>query len=96
MLFYFCINYELVYKNIFNEINIEIDNSFKKYRINKIIIYYLLEIISLVSYIIFFIVVIIYLYDSNKVIIQNILFLFLDFSEEEFNYNKKKIMKIII
>ena len=90
MLFYFCINYELVYNKIFNEINIEIDNSFKKYRNNKIIIYYLLEIIALVCYIIFFIVVIIFLYDSNKVIIQNILFLFLDFSEEEFNYNKKK------
>ena len=89
ILFYFCANYEVAFKNIFNDTHLEIEKSFNRYMNSNIIIYYLLEIIVFLFYIIFFILVIIYLYYSNQVIIKNIIFLFLDFTKEEYNKNLK-------
>ena len=89
VLFYFCANYELVYKIIFNKIHDEIKISFTKYMDTNITIYYILEIVIFLFYIIFFIIVIAYLFYSNQVIIRNIIFLFLDFSQEENNNNMK-------
>ena len=90
LLFYLCSNYELVYKNIFNNIHKEIEMSYKKYINDNIVLYFILEFIGIFLYIIFFISAVIYLYNANQVIIKNILFLFLDFSEEE--YDKDKII----
>ena len=90
LLFYICVNYELAYKKIFNDIHKEIEASYKIYINYNRMLYLILEFIGLFLYIIFFISANIYLYNANQVIIKNILFLFLDFSEEE--YNKDKII----
>ena len=60
----------------------------------KLIYYIIYEIIELLLYIIFFILVYFYLYYSNDIIIKHIIFLFLDFSEQKYdierrNYNNK-------
>ena len=50
--------------------------------------YYTLEFIGLVLYLIFFVIILIYLYHSNIIIIKNIIFLFLDFTEEHYSKNR--------
>ena len=50
--------------------------------------YYVLEFNGLALYIIFFAVILIYLYHSNIIIIKNIIFLFLDFTEEHYSKNR--------
>ena len=99
LLYHLCINYEFSYKNIFNEIEESIYNSFKEYIYSKMNYYLLLEILGLIFYIILFFSVLVYLYYSNQIIIKNIIFLFLDFSEEHFNKNgintnNKNILKL--
>ena len=95
LLFYFCINYEYSYKEIFIEINNEIISSYNNYIDKSMLTYYILEIGGLIFFLIFFITVFIYLYYSNMIIIKNIIFLFLDFSEEQYNKNKNNVVKII-
>ena len=83
LLFYLCVNYEYTYKNFFIEINREIYSSYISYanKCNKI--YFFLEITGMILYITFLIVIIFYLYNSNKVIVKFLIFLFLDFSEKK-------------
>ena len=95
-LYYFCANYEIVYKNLFNEIFEEIHNSFSDFMDNKIKIYLFLEILTLFFYILFFLLVVIYLYYSNEIIIKAIIFSFLDFSEEVNNKNTNSNINNII
>ena len=88
VLYYLCLNYELVYRDLFTKISESIYDSYKTY-INKNINYYIfLEIFALLLYILFFVTAIIFLYNSNNIIIKNIIFLFLDFSEKHYEKNK--------
>ena len=87
LLYYLCSNYEFTYKNIFLEMEQTTYQSYKSYINREIIIYIILEIIGIISYILFFVSVNFYLFYSNEIIIKNIIFLFLDFTEEK-NYNK--------
>ena len=88
LLFYLTVNFDYKYKNLFNEINDEIYSSYNNYIKQSNIIYYILEIFGLLFDLILFITVLIYLYNSNMIIIKNIIFLFLDFDEESFSRNK--------
>ena len=88
LLYYICKNYELTFKNIYNEIHEEIKSSYYKFRNSQLIKCFLLEGFVLLFYLIFFVSVLIYLYYANQVIIKNIIFLFLDFSEKEFDKYK--------
>ena len=94
LIYYIAINYEFVYKDIFNEIGDEINNSFESHIKINTIQYILLEVVGLLFYILFYIAVNFYLYYSNTVIIKNIIFLFLDFSE--LFYDKNKVNSNII
>ena len=89
ILYYLCTNYDFSYKYIFKEIENSIYNTFKLYVVQIMIRSLVLEIVGLILYVTFFLTVILYLYLSNNIIIKNIIFLFLDFSEE--NYEKRKI-----
>ena len=97
LIFYFSVNYESTYKQIYEEINAEIVKSY--YYLNKkgTIIIYILEIGSLVLYFFFFICCFVYLYYSNIIILRNIIFLFLDFAQEyeDKNSNMNSVSDII-
>ena len=86
LLYYFCVNYEFYYKQYFLEFEETIYGSYKDYIKNKLNYYILLEILGLILYIIFYVSINIYLYYSNEIIIKNIIFLFLDLSEDGTNY----------
>ena len=88
VLYYLCLNYEHVYKDLFIEISNSIYDSYEIYVNKNVNKYILLEILGLLLYIIFFIISIIFLYNSNNIIIKNIIFLFIDFSEKKYNKNK--------
>jgi hypothetical protein len=96
ILYYLCNNYEFVYKEIFIEIEESIYNSYKKYALRNMIYVLIMEACGLIFYIIFFITVMLYLYFSSNIIIKNIIYLFLDFSEEKYNKNKSSNNMIII
>ena len=87
--FYFSVNYENIYKKIYENINSEIYSSYTYYSNKSTLTNYAFEITSILLYSIFFISCYLYLYYSNLIIIKNILFLFLDFSQaqEEKNLN---------
>ena len=83
LIYYFCANYEFVYKDIFQEIEDGIYLLYKTYIKSLMNIYILLEILGLIFFINFFIANSYYLYFSNGIIIKNIIFLFLDFNEDK-------------
>jgi len=96
VLYYLCNNYEFVYKDIFIEIEESIYNSYKQYASRNMIYVIIMETCGLIFYIIFFITVMLYLYFSSNIIIKNIIYLFLDFSEEKYNKNKNNNNMIIL
>jgi len=81
LLYYLCVNYEFVYKDIFIEIANEIYNVFRHNIFNKTS-FIIIEGSGYLFYILFYIIISFYLYYSNEIIIKNIIFLFLDFSEK--------------
>ena len=92
LLYYLCSNHEFVYKGIYKDIESSIFNSYIKFVNKQSNIIILSEIIGLLLYIIFFSTVFLYLYFSNTIIIKNIIFLFLDYNEK--NYDQIKINNI--
>jgi len=88
LLYYLTVNFENSYKKIFNKINEEVYSAYIGFLSTNNFKYYLLEFIGLALYLIFFVVILIYLYHSNIIIIKNIIFLFLDFTEEHYSKNR--------
>ena len=84
-LYYFCVNYEFVYKDLFKEIEDSLYSSFNKFIEEKMFLDLILELLGILFYLLFLIAVIIYLNYSNHIIIKNIIFLFMDFSEERYD-----------
>ena len=82
ILYYLSVNYEFVLKDIFNDIEEQVYSSFKEYINTHISIYISLEVLGLLLFFIFYIAVNFFLYYSNEIIIKNIIFLFLNFSED--------------
>ena len=85
LLYYFCVNYEFVYKDLFLEIQDSLYETFIKYSKQKMNYYTILELLGMFLYLIFLVAIIIYLFISNDIIIKNLIFLFLDFSVEEYD-----------
>ena len=82
-LYYLCANYEFIYKDLFIKIDEEIFNTYKGYVNKHNEIYLIIEILGMIFYILNFLTVSYFLHFSNEIIIKNIIFLFLDFSEEK-------------
>ena len=95
ILYYLSYNYIYTYQDLYKEIEESIYNSYKLYNDKQNIIQISFEIMALLLYIIFFITVIVYLYFSNNIIIKDIIFLFLDFSEDNYDKMKSNNNKII-
>jgi len=87
LLYYLCVNYEFVYKDIFIEIANEIFDVFKNDIFNKGT-FIIIESSGFIFYFLFYIIISFYLYYSNEIIIKNIIFLFLDFSEKYYEKSK--------
>jgi len=85
LLYYFCVNYEFVYKDLFLEIQDSLYETFINFTIQKMNYYGFLEFLGIFFYLIFLVAVIVYLFISNDIIIKNLIFLFLDFSVEEYD-----------
>ena len=96
LIYYFIVNYELTWIDIFNEIGNSIYDNYKKYVDTKMHKYYAFDIIGIAFNIIFFWIVIVYLYYSNEIIIKNIIFLFLDFTEDTFKLMRHTNTKIMM
>jgi hypothetical protein len=88
LVYYFNMNYEFLFKDIFNNIEKSIYNSQKLYTRKNVYICLMFEIICLILYAAFFIAVIFYLYYSNNIIIKNVIFIFLDFREKYYDKYK--------
>ena len=84
-LYYFCVNYEFVYKDLFIEIENSLYSSFNKFIEETMSLDLILELLGIIFYLLFLLAVIIYLNYSNHIIIKNIIFLFMDFSEEKYD-----------
>ncbi len=95
ILYYFSSNFEFVYKEIFQDIENEVFNSYKSYIGILMKVYIFLEILGLLLFIIFLITNNYYLYNSNEIIIKNIIFLFLEFNEEKKRDKKNNSINII-
>ena len=95
LIYYFCVNYEFVYKDIFKQIEDGIYNSYKTYVDFLMTVYIALEILGLIFFISFFIAICYYLYSSNGIIIKNIILLFLDFNEDKYKGKKNNMINII-
>ena len=87
LLYYLCVNYEFVYKDIFIEIANEIYYVFRHQIFNKRR-FIIIESSGFLFYILFYIIISFYLYYSNEIIIKNIIFLFLDFSEKYYEKSR--------
>ena len=87
LLFYFSANYEFIYKDIFQDIGNEIYKVFKQQICNKTYTI-LIEVSVYLLFILFYIIITFYLYYSNEIIIKNIIFLFIDFSEKYYEKNR--------
>jgi hypothetical protein len=97
LIYYFIVNYELIWKDVFELVDETIMDSYTNYVDMKMKRYYIFEIIGLLLIIIYYLIAMIYLYYSNDIIIKNIIFLFLDFSEDitkELKNNNTKLMMI--
>ena len=100
LLHFICTNYEFNLKIIFQEFSNLLFQLFKDFNFYNVNSYLILEILGLLFYIVFFFAVIVYLYYSNQIILKNIIFLFLDFSDEQYyknrlNSNNKIILKLL-
>ena len=95
ILYYFCINYEFTYKVVLNEVEESLINSFRKFINSETLIYILLEILGIFFWVLILVISNIYLYFSNIIIIKSIIFLFLDFSQEDSHFTKEKNNNLI-
>ena len=96
LLYYLCSNYEFGYSRIFNIIEKEIYNNFLDYNHSYLILYIILEFVAAALFISFYIAVLFFLVFSNEILIKNIVFLFLDFSENTDNENRTNSNLIIL
>ena len=87
LLYYLCVNYEFAYKDIFIENANEIYEVFRHNIFNNAS-FIIIESSVFIFYFLFYIIISFYLYYSNEIIIKNIIFLFLDFSEKYYEKSK--------
>ena len=84
LLHYISNNYEFILRRLYLIYEEDIYNDFKVYIGAKMTKYKILDNAGAILYIVSYIIVIIFLFHSNQIIIKNIIFIFLDFNEEGF------------
>ena len=90
LIYYLYSNYDTVFVLFFNELTSSFEASFQKFSENTILNFLLLETAGLIIYVIFFIINFYFLNAANKYIFQNILCLFLDFTQtDSYSFNNK-------
>ena len=90
LIYYFYINYDTELRNYFLNLESSFDYSLNNFSKRTTIIYIILEIIGLFSFILFFGINIFFLINSNKYIFRNILFIFIDFTHKKnYSFNNK-------
>ena len=86
--YYLACNYNSQFHYFFKELQEESEKSFAQFSSSSRKIYILIEVLGMAVYIIFFILMFFYLYQSNSMMFKNILNMFLDFTQEG-TYNFK-------
>ena len=81
LVYYFHNNYDSVLRKFFLNLEDSFDKSLKNFSRKTTSIYIILEVIALISFLLFFAINIFFLTNSNKYIFQNILFMFIDFTQ---------------
>ena len=90
LIYYLYSNYDTVFRLFFEELTISFETSFRKFSDNTILNFLLLETAGLIIYILFFLINCYFLYQANKYIFQNILCIFLDFTQKDsYSFNNK-------
>ena len=100
LIYYLYSNYDTIFTLFFEELTNSFENSFDKFSDDSMTNFLLLETGGLIIYLLFFLINFYFIYQANKYIFQNILCLFLDFTQKEnYSFNNKKdnllIMKYI-
>ena len=90
LLYYLFQNYDQYYSYLYDELTLSFEVSFQNYTKKTNTSYLWLEILGILIYIIFFLINFYFLYKSNKYIFQNLLCLFLDFTQKsKYTFNNK-------
>ena len=97
LVYYFYINYNSVLRKYFLRLEDSFDNSLNDYSNQTTLIYSILEVIAIISFLLFFGINIYFLIYSNKYIFQNVLYMFIDFSQlKEYSFNNNYYNSFII
>ena len=90
LIYYLIFNFDSTWNIFYEDLAKSFEASFNSISYKKIKIYLGFEIIGIIIYIIIFIINYIYLFKSNKYIFQNILCLFIDFTQDNsYSFNNK-------
>jgi hypothetical protein len=90
LIYYFYVNYETSLRIYFLSLENSFDMSLNNFSKRTTTVYLILEILALVSFLLFFGINIFFLVTSNKYIFQNILYMFLDFTQsKDYSFNNK-------
>ena len=90
LVYYFYVNYNTVLREYFLALEDSFDISLNNFSKKTTVVYIILEIIALLSFIFFFFINQFFLIYSNKYTFHNILYLFIDFSQtQEYSFNNK-------
>ena len=87
LLYFFYANYDTILSDFFIDLENSFDISLNNFSKTTTFIYIILEIIAILSFHAFFFANLFFLLNSNKYIFQNILYMFLDFTQIEDNYS---------
>ena len=90
LIYYFYKNYDSVLRKYFLSLELSFDVSLNNFSNQTTSVYIVFEVIALISFLLFLIINIFFLINSNKYIFQNILYMFADFSQtNNYSFNNK-------
>ena len=90
LVYYFYTNYDIVLRKYFLSLEDSFDISLNNFSKKTTLVYIILEVIAFISFLFFFIINMYFLIYSNKYIFQNILFMFIDFTQtQDYTFNNK-------
>ena len=96
LVYYFYKNYDAVLRKYFLSLEQSFEQSLHNFSNQTTSVYIILEVIALISFLLFFVINIFFLINSNKYIFQNILYMFVDFSQTTDYSFKNKNYNLLI